>query len=142
MGYPMFKQFSKIFIKKEDKEKALKAIKNLVGQETCNEDHFAFVHNFKDTKTFEEVMEEWRWKTVKNENGDIIDIDFIGEKIGDDNLLFSKIAPFVKEGSFIDMVGGNGMIWKWIFENKKCKESNPLVNEFRWWLQIKDKQKE
>jgi len=137
MGYPMMKKDSQFVIKKENKEKALKAIKSLIGQETCQGDHFACVNDFKNLTTLEEVLEEWRWETIKDENDNIIDINFIGEKFGDDIVLFSKIAPFVESNSFIQMMGGDGTYWKWVFEDGKCQEIEPISLHMRWWLGIK-----
>jgi len=52
----------------------------------------------------------------------ITDILFEGEKIGNESSFFKAIAPFVKEGSFIEMVGEDGEKWRWVFENGQCVE--------------------
>ena len=122
MGYCMVQLASQFLIKKENKEKALEAIKSLIGHETCDGNHFSYVNYFKNSKTFENAMRKWRWETIENENEDIIDIHFLGENLGDDLLLFSKIAPFVEDGSFIQMSGEGSSVWRWIFSDWECKE--------------------
>lgn len=61
--------------------------------------------------------------------GNIIDISFVGDKIEDDLYAFKEIAPYVKEGSFIEMKGEDGAKWKWIFENGTCRE---VTAKFIW----------
>lgn len=57
-----------------------------------------------------------------DDDGNITDIDFVGDKLADDEVLFQKIAPYVREGSFIEMEGEDGECWKWVFKGGKCKE--------------------
>jgi hypothetical protein len=95
--------------------------------------------------TLEDALYAWRWEAstsgvavedvidAVNEamaspdyesGGDIEYIEFIGEKLGQDFLLFQTIAPFVEDGSFIQMHGEDGCIWQWQFKNGTCKEKN------------------
>jgi hypothetical protein len=83
---------------------------------------FAFV----DTKpvveayTLLDALDEWRYHVVIDKYGNINNIEFTGEKLGQDKLLFDVIAPFVRDGSYITMIGEDGFKWKWIFKNKQC----------------------
>ena len=117
MGYCMVQSASQFLIKKENKEEAFEVSKDLTYYPSRE-----WAGDFKDVKTLEEVMRKWEWETIENENGDIIDIHFIGEKSGNDLLLFSKIAPFVDDESFIQMTGEDGGVWRWEFKCCSCSE--------------------
>lgn len=116
------------FIPFENKEAALQAIKNLEGGETITygsgKPHFSWVdtEDFVNADTLKDALREWRWSVEEDGEGNIYDIYFEGEKLGDDNILFEAIAPYVKSGSFIQMCGEDGTIWRWVFENSKCEE--------------------
>ena len=56
-------------------------------------------------------------------DGNIVEIDFEGERLGhDEDVMFNAIAPYVEDGSFIEMVGEDGDRWRWVFKNGECKE--------------------
>lgn len=54
--------------------------------------------------------------------GDLTDIHFIGEKLGDEKILFQALAPFVDKGSFIEMEGEDGDLWRWTFDGQQMIE--------------------
>ncbi len=54
--------------------------------------------------------------------GNIVDVGFLGEKLEDDFMWFQSIAPYVRDGSCIEMTGEEGERWRWVFENGKCEE--------------------
>ena len=118
MGYCMKQRNSNFYV--VDEEAALEAIKGLAGKETMGPEHFSWVdtREFLYADTFEEAMNAWRWET----DSDWKYILFTGEKLGDDNLLFDAIAPYVEAGSYIEMLGEDGQIWRWIFDGKTCRE--------------------
>ena len=101
------------------KDKALAAIKKLCKK---NKD-YSWVENDKvlDAKTFEEAMQEWRYPVSVDEKGNVCQIEFIGEKLGDEEELFKAIAPFVKRGSYLVMEIEQDF-YKWAFDGKTFKE--------------------
>lgn len=123
-------------MKAENRPKALEAIKELnkneaqVGSGGSNFTgewvrHFAWVRADKIEKaqTLYEAMEEWGYEIDStNDNEDVEWIGFIGEKMGDEKYMFDAIAPFVVDGSWIQMSGEEGAIWRWIFRNGECCE--------------------
>jgi hypothetical protein len=133
MGYYMNLKESYFHINKENKEKALEAIKKLiehvdklgggfVSNNGIRTNHYAWVDmNFVNAETLTEAMKCWRW-SLENEEGNIVNIQFEGEKLGDDEILFEAIAPFVEKGSYIEMRGEDGTHWRWIFDGEHCKE--------------------
>jgi hypothetical protein len=118
---------SKFFIVLDNIPKALEAIKNLVGKETIKDGggpHFSWVNEFKDAPTLEKAMQAWRWNVERSDKGDITEIEFIGQKLGDDFILFKAIASFIESGSYIVMLGEDGTLWRWFFENGEVREQN------------------
>lgn len=139
MGYCMTENDCVFFIDKTNIPELIKAIKALaedpskmtggryhLGKKT--ERHYSFVNNsFVDTDDIEKIFDIWRWAISLDDDGNIVDIGFRGEKSGDDNMLFQAIAPYVKEGSYIEMRGEDGAMWRWVFKNKTCGEIYPKI---------------
>lgn len=135
MGYHIFQVYNKtkFNIKAENKLSALRATRLLSGKETCTDSsgkHFSWVRteDFVNLPTLEAVLDEWRWRAKNDEAGNIIHIDFTGEKYGDDTLLFQQIAPFVEAGSVINMKGEDGALFRWRFDGKKCYEEQAEIS--------------
>ena len=59
-----------------------------------------------------------RWFFTQNENGDVTYIGFDGEKGRCDDEL-EPLAPYVKDDSYVEMLGEDGARWRWIFKNGK-----------------------
>jgi hypothetical protein len=116
----MSQEESYFLIPKENKPKALEAIKAL--GKTGKDFSWVYTEKFVDSKTLEEALTEWRWDSELDNDSNIIDIQFSGEKLGDDLLLFETIAPFVKSQSYITMRGEDGTLWRWWFINGSVKE--------------------
>jgi hypothetical protein len=131
MGYCIDQQETKFEIKAANVKKALAAIKKLAGKETIKDaggPHFSWVdHNFAKCKTFKEIMDAWRWEVCLDDKKNVIELYFDGEKLGDDFILFSAIAPFVTKGSYIIMRGEDGCVWRWFFDGKRCLEQSGTV---------------
>jgi len=107
-------------IKKENFGEVVEIIKNLV-QETS----LSFIDENEVLRSDDifEVMLAVRWEvqsTTEDGNGDIDHIHFIGERLGSDLSIFEAIAPFVEEDSYIQMVGDDASIWRWVFDGRTC----------------------
>jgi hypothetical protein len=138
MGYSMQLVQSKFCIKKENKDKALEAIRALAsdptkmsgygysgGQQTR---HFSWVttDEFYLAKTLEVALVAWRWKAQTDDaTQDVVDLEFHGEKLGDDSYLWDAIAPFVESGSYLQMAGEDGNSWRWCFKDGGHHETTP-----------------
>lgn len=108
-------------IKTDKKRAALQAIKSIQDPE-------GFVSPFyKDAKNLEYALLSWRWKPETNSAGDIIDITFVGEKLGDEHILFAALAPFVTAGSYIEASLGDGYLFRWYFNGKECIDQTPNI---------------
>lgn len=60
-------------------------------------------------------------------DGNITELEFIGEKLGNDFKVFQSIAHYVQDGSYIWMVGEDGSQWRWVFQSGVCREVKPKV---------------
>lgn len=87
-------------------------------------DNYAWVDTseIKKAKNVEDLLRAFRWNPEIDENEDIVDLYFTGEKLGDDEFLFNVIASGVESGSYIEMQGEDGTIWRWCFNDGKCEE--------------------
>ena len=138
MGYYMAQIGCEFFMKKEDKLAALKAIQALdpsagrggkyepdVGRV---EAWFSWVNTdkYKNATTLEEAVIAWRWQLCGPEDGDVTEMFFDGEKLGDDEHLLRAIAPFVKDGSWIEIEGEDER-WRWCFAGGELHTITPIV---------------
>lgn len=130
MGYCMTQRGSEFLIRGQNFSAALAAVKALAykpeqmsGGSSKGERWYAWVdtNGFVNAATLADAIGAWRWSTTVI-NGGIVDIYFKGEKLGDDMILFEALAPFVEDGSFIDMEGEDGSLWRWVFDGKTVRE--------------------
>jgi len=130
MGYCIEMTESNFIIKKENFEKALKSLKDVFVPEnmTCYDlvggkkyPHFSWVNTktVLESTNIGEALEEIRYIPKFNQNGDICNVEFTGEKYGDEQIFFSALAPYVESGSYLCFKGEYGDTWKWVFENGK-----------------------
>ena len=122
---------SEFTLKREFFADALEALCSLAGQETvCSKDvaHFMWISakDFSQAKTLEEMFGTLRWPVHIDEIG-IEEIDFSGEKLGDEDIFFSAIAPYVEEASYIMVANEEGEIWKWVFTGQVCKRQKARI---------------
>lgn len=132
MGYCITLANSKFSIKKENFENVLKALKALGNGSNRSdarggsntERWFSWMNgaNPEKWKTVFHAMKAWRFPCAVNEEGNISQIAFIGEKYGQEKLMFEAIAPFVEAGSYLHFRGEDGAQWKYEFDGKVMVE--------------------
>lgn len=135
MGYYATQTDSHVVIDKCDFPKVIKAIHALAktaerdgGGYSNGKKHYSWIGNaFDKIQDIEELFQYWRWEAYFDYEGSICDLNFSGEKLGDDEFLLSAIAPFVKDGSYIQMAGEDNEIWRWKFANGEMKAIYPKI---------------
>lgn len=141
MGYCIDMQEAVFFIAEKDKKAALKAVKALAENESqmsggsyvcCTGQsirHYAWVNtaDFVAASTLEAAMVEWRYCPETDEDGNISNIYFEGEKLGDETALWKALAPFIRSGSYIQMHGEDGSTWRWCFDDGKFEEKSGRI---------------
>jgi hypothetical protein len=139
MGYCISLVESKFHIKAANKKPALKAIKALAKDTSkmrsgtwadgaLTQRRFTWVdtEEFLGAKTLEAALEAWRWEAgLDEETGDVVHLNFQGEKMGEDEELWKAIAPFVESGSYLQISGEDGATWRWCFKGGVLSEQSP-----------------
>lgn len=124
MGYYMWQSETDFSVLADKIPAMIEAIKSLPTQST-----YAWVNmEYAKSNNVQDIFEHWRWSvTIDESTGDIVDIYFNREKLGDDEILFKAIAPFVEAGSYIQMRGEQDDMWRWCFDGTKCVEKYPEI---------------
>jgi len=123
MGYGVSQTDSSVFIAKKYRAKVKAAITALMTRASATRDgKFRWVDTSTvlEARTLDEQLEEWRWAPEYDDEGNIVNLEYQGEKQGDEIELFKAMAPFVKPGSYIDMMGEDGNDWRWYFDGTSC----------------------
>jgi hypothetical protein len=123
MGYCIQQTDANFFIPAELFGSALEAIKTNLN-EYQNHNRWADTEQVLSAKELSVALKHFRWRVGFNRLGDIDSIYFTGEKGGSYEPLFSWIAPYVVEGSYITMVGEDHATWRWYFDGQKCSTQN------------------
>ena len=76
----------------------------------------------KSAKSLDEAMEEFRYTPNYDKKGDVDYLDYSESKIGDEEIMFRRIAPFVESGSYLEYEGEDGERWRWTFNNGEMDE--------------------
>ena len=66
------------------------------------------------------ALDAFRFVPTQTAAGDIVSVRFRGERAGDERFLFAALGPYVEPGSFIEMTGEDGAVWRWTFEGEAC----------------------
>jgi hypothetical protein len=136
MGYYVSNPESHIVIKSENVPAALAAIKQMYDPEDEDEEKegakapsFAWVSQdtVKAAEDLEDALDEWRWDSSFNSDGDLISVGFSGEKLGDDEDLWHNLAHLVEHGSYIEMLGEDDTRWRWVFWRGELHTEYPHI---------------
>ncbi|HVE13834.1 MAG TPA: hypothetical protein VNI01_10605 [Elusimicrobiota bacterium] len=63
-----------------------------------------------------------RWDLGLDGAGNAVGIEFLGEKLGDDEAVLRAVAPWVDAGSYVEILGEDGHRWRWAFDGTGCRE--------------------
>lgn len=141
MGYCITQEDANIFIAKENHEKALAAIKELMKEANTRghggsweggkqkEKWFSWVDTKEvlGAKDLEEALAGWGFETDFDEGGNINSLFFNGEKMGQEDEMLMVIAPFIRKGSYLDFSGEDGDHWRFAFDGKVLKRQKGKV---------------
>lgn len=126
-----------ITILAKNKAAALAAIKKMPGKERdldlCAENHFAYidfdtvdgkrVYLFENSVDLVQALLYWHWYAECDGEGNINKLTFYGLDLGDSDILFSVIAPWVEDGSFIEFANEEGARFRFDFSGGKVRET-------------------
>lgn len=96
---------------------------------TASEFGFPFVSEKEvmEAETFEQALFACRWDATIGYYGDVVDVVFIGEKLGAESSIWSVLAPFVDNGSYIEIVADGPDLFRWTFVGGKLYEDEPTI---------------
>ncbi len=82
----------------------------------------------RDASTLVEAFDRWAWQAILDDGGSIVDLRFEGQNANNDEILFAAIAPFVKDGSFIEMqYDDGGELFRYSFNNGEMRVLSPRI---------------
>jgi hypothetical protein len=122
-------QSAYVVIKKKNIPKAFKAIKSLAEKH----DYLGWVDpaNVRKARNFAAAMKAFRWEVYfSKKTGDTCELNFKGEKLGCERMLFDTLAPFIENHSEISMAGEENSYWKWVFWDGKCSEKQGVIEYY------------
>ena len=127
---------SSFSISKEDFENAFKALQSALISEhskrTGSENKLLWIRIelVKDATDLSELLEIIQWLPSFNEIGDIDGIDTRINKIGEEDLIFNALSPFVEDGSTLNIIAEDDSLeydsFRYIFTGDK------FINISRW----------
>jgi len=84
--------------------------------------------NYPETcKTFIDILEKLGFEYFKfDEQGNLVELNY-GSKIGQEQLFFEAIAPYIGKGSYINWVGEDNLMWQWYFNGKELIEKSAII---------------
>lgn len=131
MGYHMATRISRFHIVPENEAAALAAIKAMAGKGSYGHGSWSWVgtDDFLQATTLAQALRAWRWAVGRTGPGtvEVATLLFQGENYGDEDALFAALAPFVEAGSFIEMQGEDGDLWRWVFDGKAAHKQSPII---------------
>ena len=72
------------------------------------------------------LLKDYHYRPSFDNRGNIDGVEFCAEKLHEEFSMFREIAPFVRDGSFIEMRGEDSLVWRWVFRDGTCHEVDPL----------------
>lgn len=126
MGYHIQQTASKFKIRARNIPQALKAAKAVVRQ------HLLPLRSRTVAAKLAELFWQWGWNMrINRKTGDIVSIDFEGEKLLEEDALFNAIGPYVEAGSLVAVIGADLEAWRWYFDGEGAvNQPGTIVYEF------------
>ena len=73
-------------------------------------------------------LERHGYTPETDDEGNVTGLDFRGDKLSyDEGKMFAEIAPYVEDGSYIEMQGEDGAAWRWVFNKGKAREIKATI---------------
>ena len=131
MGYNISAAAVGVVIKQRNVNDARKALSALFddGQ------HHPWCYGPKDIEmgydTLASAIYDWRFDSELEENGDVRITHFNGEKLGDDELFWATLAPYIhheegKDFPYAVYMGEDGEKWRYLFDGIGCIEEKAM----------------
>lgn len=126
MSFSMKQRNAEFYLPKEKFKEACKAIERLFTERSLEYVETDNVLRACRVGDLRRALLYARWSTGQDSHG-LCEIETTATKLGDDELLLSSIAPFVRNDSYIEMEGEDKKIWRWRFRNGECVEEDAHI---------------
>lgn len=85
--------------------------------------------NYPDVlSTAEEILNELGFEFIVDPTtGDLTSFTY-DSKIGNEDIFFCSIAPFIKKGSYINWTGEDGEMWQWYFTGERMQVRSAVIS--------------
>lgn len=83
------------------------------------------IHSIEDT------LDYFGYTAENDLEDNIIGLEHTKDKLHDEDELFFVIAPYVRSGSFIEMLGEDHYMWRWVFNDGTLEKITPKIE---WWM--------
>jgi len=81
----------------------------------------------RHAETVTRMLTKAEYVTEADGEGNITSLYFDGSGMGDDEELYQALAPYMRDGSFLELCNEMGDIWRWVFEGGKCVRVAPVM---------------
>lgn len=119
MSYNIIQQETQFFMEKSNLEAACKALLNVTSD--CK------WFDMTEASSLINVVDQFGWYLEFDDDGNVNYIEFLLECIGEEKRLFNTIAPYVRPGSYIQMIGEDDAMWRWFFDGMRCIKQKPTI---------------
>lgn len=132
MGYYILQGASHFAILAANKEKAADAFKAFCEEKLKKGVPVTDGMDMKEVLArypyLEDMLGRCAWDVVVGKEGDIEEIELVGEKLHTGlKWALDAVAPFVEPESFVEICGEDGEKWRWVFVGQRCEEVHPKV---------------
>ena len=119
MGYSIFMTNVRFFIAEDNKYNAYRAFKASPLASAIR----VPIHSIEDT------LDYFGYTAENDLEDNIIGLEHTKDKLHDEDELFFVIAPYVRSGSFIEMLGEDHYMWRWVFNDGTLEKITLLYKE-------------
>ena len=117
MGYSIFMTNVRFFIAEDNKYNAYRAFKASPLASAIR----VPIHSIEDT------LDYFGYTAENDLEDNIIGLEHTKDKLHDEEDLFFVIAPYVRSGSFIEMLGEDHYMWRWVFNDGTLEKITPKI---------------
>lgn len=123
VGYSIRQTGGEFFIAADDKERARRAVRERAGGS------YPYVRDsWHSAATLEDLLADWRFEAQTDpESGDIVHLYFTGENAGEEEVVLSALAPFVRTGSKLIFAGADGDVFGFLFDGSACTRREATI---------------
>mgnify|MGYP000109231594 FL=1 len=117
MGYSIFMTNVRFFIAEDNKYNAYRAFKASPLASAIR----VPIHSIED------ALDYFGYTAENDLEDNIIGLEHTKDKLHDEEDLFFVIAPYVRSGSFIEMLGEDHYMWRWVFNDGTLEKITPKI---------------